>query len=344
MADDAVLSDIRHYYGETLQSSADLQTNACCLDAEPPQWLKDILREIHPEVLARFYGCGSPIPPALSGCTVLDLGCGTGRDCYVLSRLVGPQGRIIGVDMTEQQLAVARQYQAWHAEKFGFANTEFRQGFIEDLSGIPDNSVDVVVSNCVINLSPAKERVFSECLRVLKPGGEIYVSDVFADRRVPEALSRDPILRGECLSGALYLEDFRRLLLQCGVADYRVLSRAPVTVNNPQLQERLGNIRFESITFRAFKLELEDRCEDYGQIAIYKGGIPQQSSAFRLDDHHYFEQGRPLLVCGNTADMLAGSRFGRYFEILGEKRTHFGLFDCAPPSSAPAAPGGGSCC
>src|SRR5262249_8188378 len=158
--------------------------------------------------------------PALDDCTVVDLGCGTGRDCFVLSRLVGERGRVIGVDMTPEQLAVARRHRDWHAERYGHAasNVDLREGYIEDLAalGIADASVAVVVSTCVVNLSPDKPRVFREIFRVLKPGGELYFSDVFADRRIPSALLEDPVLLGECLAGALYPEDFRRLLLAVG--------------------------------------------------------------------------------------------------------------------------------
>jgi SAM-dependent methyltransferase len=276
---------------------------------------------------------------------VLDLGCGSGRDCYLLSRLVGPGGRVIGVDMTEQQLAVARRHLDYHAEKFGYANVEFRHGYIEDLTGIADASVDLVVSNCVLNLSPDKPRVFAEIFRVLKPGGELYFSDVFADRRIPAPLAADPELLGECLGGALYVEDFRRLMANAGCADARVVSSAPLAINNPDIERRIGFVRFQSLTIRAFKLDLEDRCEDFGQVATYLGSVPECPHAFDLDDHHHFETGRPMLVCGNTSDMLGGSRYAPHFRIDGDKRTHFGLFDCAPPSpSATATPAGGSCC
>lgn len=342
-SDETLLDEVRRYYGEQLKTSADLQTNACCVGSAPAPWILALLREIHPEVLERFYGCGSPIPPALSGCTVLDLGCGSGRDVYLMAALAGANGRVIGLDMTAEQLAVARQHQAWHAERRGFDNVEFVEGFIEDLSFLPDASVDVITSNCVINLSPAKERVFAECLRVLKPGGELYFSDVFADRRIAPALQADPLLRGECLSGALYTEDFRRLMATLGVADWRVASRAPISIANPAIEAALAGIGFESITVRAFKLDVEDRCEDHGQVAIYRGGIAQHEVIFELDDHHRFERDRPMLVCGNTADMVSLSRYARYFEVTGDKSRHFGLFDCTSPAVAVAA-APGACC
>jgi len=327
---------IQTYYGQTLQSSADLKTSACCTLTAMPKHLRILLADIHPEVSARFYGCGSPLPPALAGCTVLDLGCGSGRDCYVLSRLVGEQGRVIGVDMTAEQLAVANALVDWHRQRYGYAhsNVEFRQGTIEDLAalGIADHSIDVVVSNCVINLSGDKPKVLAEIFRVLKPGGELYFSDVYADRRIPDALKHDPILLGECLAGAWYWEDFRRMMQDLGCPDLRIVSEAPISLDDDDVAVKIGMVNFRSVTVRAFKLALEDRCEDYGQIAVYQGGIPNHQHAFALDDHHLFETGKPLRVCGNTSDMLALSRYAPYFTLIGEKTTHFGLFDCSPPN------------
>ena len=339
-------SAVRSYYGETLQSSSDLRTTACCSIGAMPKPLRTILSQLHPEVRERFYGCGSPLPPALDGKTVLDLGCGSGRDAYLLSSLVGEHGRVIGVDMTAQQLEVAERHRAFHAQAFVHAhsNVEFHLGDLADLAalGIADNSVDVVVSNCVLNLVPDKRRAFAETLRVLKPGGELYFSDVFSDRRLPRELLADPVLLGECLAGALYVEDFRRLLDELGVADARVCERNPIALTDAAIEQRIGFATFESITWRAFKLPLEDRCEDYGQVATYLGGLPEHPHDFVLDDHHRFENGRPTLVCGNTADMLAGSRYADYFRIDGDKRRHYGLFDCAPvAATGTTAP---SCC
>jgi len=338
--------DVRHYYGEVLQRSSDLKTGACCSpDALSPR-LRALIGEVHPEVRERFYGCGSPIPPALEGCSVLDLGCGSGRDCFVLSKLVGEQGRVVGIDMTPEQLSVARRHVGWHSERYGYTNpnVEFREGLIEDLRSarIADASVDVVVSNCVLNLSPQKAQVFAEIFRVLKPGGELYFSDVFADRRIPEALRHDPVLLGECLAGALYTEDFRRILATVGCADARVVAQSPVPILDPAVEAKIGFAGFRSLTVRAFKLDLEDRCEDYGQVATYLGDIDGHPHAFELDDHHRFETGRPLRVCGNTADMLVGSRYRRHFALGGGKSRHYGLFDCAPASAAVAS--AAACC
>ncbi len=349
MPEKATHDQVRDYYGRELTSSADLKTTACCTEEVIPAHHKPILSQIADEVLSKFYGCGSPIPPALDGCTVLDLGCGTGRDVFLASKLVGERGTVIGLDMTEVQLAVAVRYEQEHAEKFGYEkpNTSFRLGTIEDLRsvGIEDESVDVVISNCVINLSPDKGAVFQEIFRVLKPGGELYFSDVFCDRRLSEDVRTDPVLLGECLGGALYDEDFRRLLFDIGCPDFRVVTQHEITVEDVALKAKVGNARFTSKTIRAFKLDsLEDRCEDFGQVAYYLGGIDGAESTFRLDDHHQFEKGRPMLICGNSAAMVEETRYGAYFNVVGDRSAHYGLFDGCVEDSASETAGSGSCC
>ncbi len=345
------LESVKEYYGKILNSNLDLKTSACCPTESMPIHLREILKDIHDEVKDKFYGCGSPIPHALEGKTVLDLGSGTGRDCFILSKLVGPRGRVIGIDMTDEQIMVAERHIDYHRQKFGFlkSNVQLIKGYIEDLeeAGIKSESIDVVVSNCVVNLSPNKERVFSEIFRVLKPGGELYFSDVFSNRRIPKELTQDPVLVGECLGGALYTEDFRRLLLQLGCKDYRLTGRSRISLLNSEIESKAGLIEFYSMTVRAFKLPLEDRCEDYGQVATYLGGLSDSPRAFVLDDHHIFERGKPMLVCGNTAMMLRDSRYGEFFKVVGSQETHYGLFDCAPLSQAggvTALSGVGSCC
>ena len=158
MQNRSTFESVKEYYGKVLDSNKDLKTSACCTAEAMPMHLRPFLKDIHPEVQDKFYGCGSPIPPELSGRSVLDLGSGTGRDCFLLSRLVGENGNVVGVDMTEEQLAVARKHLPWHTERYGYKapNIEFKQGYIEDLetAGIKSNSLDLVVSNCVLNLSP----------------------------------------------------------------------------------------------------------------------------------------------------------------------------------------------
>jgi arsenite methyltransferase len=346
---------VQNYYGKQLTNSADLQTSCCTAESPKPEHAA-IISTLPDEILSRFYGCGSPIPDALEGLTVLDLGCGTGRDAFLLSRLVGPSGKVIGVDMTAEQLDVARKNADEVARIFGHdeSNVTFKEGFIEDLAqvDVADASVDLVISNCVINLSPNKDRVFAEIFRVLRPGGELYFSDVFADRRVPEAVREDPVLYGECLGGALYLEDFRRELDRLGCADYRVVSRSAIPLEG-EVAARAGTLGFESVTVRAFKLTtLEDRCEDYGQAVIYRGTLPGHPHGWDLDNEHRFDTGRVQGVCRNTALMLSETRFAPHFEILGDGKTHFGLFaDCGTAGGSESgdcgcdtSSGGGSCC
>ncbi|HXG29111.1 MAG TPA: methyltransferase domain-containing protein [Nevskiales bacterium] len=320
---------VQDYYGKQLQHSDDLKTSACCDPSQVPEWLKPLLANIHPEVQARYYGCGLVCPPLLEGCRVLDLGCGSGRDVYLLAQLVGPHGEVVGVDMTDEQLAVAQQHRDWHAERFGYANVRFVKGYIEQLDALdlPPGSFDVIVSNCVVNLSPDKPAVLAGVQRLLKPGGEFYFSDVYADRRLPQAVRHDPVLYGECLGGALYWNDFLRLAQAAGFADPRLVSDRPLAVTDPTLAAKLGSARFFSATYRLFKLDaLESACEDYGQAVIYRGSIPQCPDRFTLDKHHDIETGRVFPVCGNTWRMLHETRFAPHFDFIGDFSRHYGLF------------------
>jgi arsenite methyltransferase len=349
-SDGLTIEAVRNYYGRVLAGTKDLQTSACCAIEKLAPHLAAIEAQLHDEVKEKFYGCGAPLPPALDGATVLDLGCGSGRDTFILSRLVGERGQVIGIDMTPEQLSVAEKHLDYHRRQYGYARSNVRlvSGYIEDLrgAGIESGSVDLVVSNCVVNLSPDKERVFAEVFRVLKPGGELYFSDVYASRRVPAPLTEDPVLLGECLGGALYWEDLRRILGRVGCADHRVVSKRDLKIDNADIARQIGKIGFSSVTVRAFKLPLEDRCEDYGQVATYLGTIAESPHRFTLDDHHEFETGRPMLVCGNTASMVEESRYAKHFRVTGDRSTHFGLFDCAPAAGTPSAKSesGAGCC
>ena len=325
----AISAAVRQYYGTTLASTADLRTNACCDASSVPAVLRPLLARIHPEVLERYYGCGLVVPPLLEGLRVLDLGCGSGRDVYLLAQLVGPAGTVVGVVMTPEQLALARRHQEHHAERFGFANVAFLDGTIERLEALPlePGSFDLVISNCVVNLSTDKRAVLAGVRRLLRPGGEFYFADVYADRRIPAALQSDPLLYGECLSGALYWNDFLRVARSAGFADPRLVSHRPLAITDPELAQRTGAIRFSSATYRLFHIDaLEDACEDHGQAVVYRGTIPGHGDALALDSHHRLETGRVLPVCGNTYRMLKESRFAAHVDFSGDVSRHFGLF------------------
>jgi arsenite methyltransferase len=323
---------IQEYYGKVLQGSDDLQTNACCTDTDMPDYIKSALSKVHDEVMARYYGCGLVNPEALKGARILDLGSGSGRDCYVLSQLVGEHGAVVGVDMTDEQLDVAHQHLDYHTEKFGYkaSNVSFHKGYIERLDALDlaDNSFDLIVSNCVINLSPDKEAVLREAYRLLKPGGELYFSDVYSDRRIPAKLADDPVLYGECLSGAFYWQDFLSTAKSVGFIDPRLVEDRPLTIDNPAIQERVGHISFYSATYRLFKLpELDDQCEDYGQAVIYKGTVEHHPHSLTLDKHHLMEKGKVFPVCRNTWKMLHDTRLRPHFDFIGNEATHYGIFE-----------------
>ena len=345
-------SEVKEYYGKRLQSTDDLQTNACCTSEAPAKYIQEIINDIHVEVNSKYYGCGICIPKVLEGMNVLDLGSGSGRDCYILSKLVGQNGSVIGVDMTDEQLAVANKHIDYHTEKFGYshANIKFLKGNIEALEelDIEPGSLDLIISNCVINLAADKKKVFEQAYRLLKPGGEIYFSDIYADRRVPEELRKDPVLWGECLSGALYWNDFLNIAKGAGFTDPRFMESSEVTVNNEVAKEKLGEIRFYSVVYRLFKIEgLESDCEDYGQAIKYLGTIDGNESSYSLDDHHHFQKGKIESVCGNTYMMLRDTRFAKHFEFYGDFSTHYGIFEgCGVnmPFNENAESSGVACC
>eukprot|EP00041_Stephanoeca_diplocostata_P032412 m.1037392 g.1037392 ORF g.1037392 m.1037392 type:complete len:427 (+) comp24143_c0_seq9:2498-3778(+) len=354
--DSLIQDSVQNYYGKILETSKDLKTNACTTSDRPNNIVIDALRKVPSEVKEKYYGCGSPVPLGIEGLDVLDLGSGSGQDCYIAAALVGNEGSVTGIDMTDEQLDVARRHAESYTKNtlnYDHNNMVFHKGYIEKIAdaGVAPESVDLVISNCVINLSPDKPAVIKGVHDALRLGGELYFSDVYADRRIPEEVRQHEVLWGECLAGALYIEDFKRICHSVGFTDPRELARSPIEVTDPELQAILGPIKFYSITYRCFKLaEMETLCEDYGQVAYYKGTITGHQHNYALDDHHVFETGRPMLVCGNTAAMVGDSWLRPHFNVVGDRSHHYGLFACGPepatpsPASQNSAPTGGGCC
>lgn len=340
---------VKDYYGQVLQSTSDLKTDACCTSEMFPRRVTEVLPLICDEIKDKYYGCGSPIPLCIEGLKILDLGCGTGRDCYVMSKLAGADGFVHGIDMTENQVAVAKKYVGEQTAAFGYSapNVDFIFDYIENLrTHFDKEALDLVTSNCVINLTEDKEVILRQVYEVLKFGGEMYFADIYADRRVPQEISRDPVLRGECLGGALYYRDFERMARKVGFADPRVASKRIVRINNEDVAGLVGNINFYSITYRLWKLKsLENGCEDYGHTASFTGEMPESPFKFRLDAGHVFYRNKPERVCGNTALMLSQTRFNNYFDVSGTFDEHFGAFEaCANTEQSTQGTGGESSC
>lgn len=325
-------NNVKEYYGKVLKKSSDLKTNACCTIKKYPKYISDKLKNIHEDILSSYYGCGLVIPDCLEGTNIIDLGCGTGRDVYLLSQFIGENGKVVGIDMTNEQIEKAISYKDYHTKKNNYtkSNIDFKKGYIENLEelDLPKEEFDVIVSNCVINLSLNKEAVFKQIYNLLKEGGEFYFSDVYSSERISEEYKNDKVLWGECLSGALYWNDFINIVKKCGFTDPRLVSSNPITIQNKEVEEKIGHIKFYSATYRLFKLSnLEQDCEDYGQAVIYKGTIENHKHFWELDNHHKMLTGKVFPVCGNTYNMLYCSRFSKHFEFIGNFKKHYGIFN-----------------
>ncbi len=346
---------VKEYYGKVLSKTSDLKTNACCTSERPPEEIIEALKDIHEDVQNHYYGCGLVIPTDLENLTAIDLGSGAGRDCYILSKLVGEKGHVIGIDMTEEQLNIANKYVDYHTKKYGYQkpNIEFRKGFIEDLKNveIEDNSVDLIVSNCVINLCPKKEDVLKECFRVLKEGGEMYFSDVYSERRVPEELKKDKVLYGECISGALYWNDFINLAKKVGFKLPLLVKSRRITIQNEEIEKKVEGYSFYSATYRLFKCSnLEEDSENFNDELTFKG-----KEKLIFDKNHSFVPGQKYKVCRNFFSIIKCSRFAKYFDFK-EGKEHLGImgglsnpkFPFKESSSGSCCSGGGkkveSCC
>ncbi|KAJ1799446.1 hypothetical protein LPJ75_006667 [Coemansia sp. RSA 2598] len=325
--DSQVYSSVQDYYGKVLESSSDLKTNACTAGTKPTPYLCKIISAIPKAVNDKFYGCGNPIPLGIQGLDLLDLGSGSGRDCYLAASLVGPKGSVTGVDMTDEQLQTARGNIDEYAQTLGYQpNMRFLTGYIEDLkqTGVPDSSVDICISNCVVNMSPDKRSVFKGVYSALRQGGEFHFSDMYADKRVSDEARKHKVLINEGMGGSLYVEDFEQMVREIGFVQPRVLAISHIKVYDQQLQSMVGDTKFYSITYRLFKLpkdsgELEEekkRQEVLAQSAVYNGLIDGQPDQYVLDIDNTFRRDVPCAVDADTLAILRNSWLRKYFAFV----------------------------
>ncbi len=311
---------VREFYGEAAEKpNADL----CC----PTRFDDSEIGHIPKDVIERFYGCGSPVAAAdvKLGEVFVDLGCGAGIDVFIAAKKVGRQGKAIGIDMTGRMLAIARTNTSVVAAALGYDVTDFREGFLES-PPVESKSADVVTSNCVVNLSPDKGKVFQETWRMLKDGGRTVIADIVSDREVPPTLKTNPDLWGECTVGALTEEAFLAALENAGFFGIEILKKT--------YWKSIEGFRFHSVTVRGWKLEKTAGCKFVGQRAVYLG--PQK--AVIDEEGHTFPRGVPVEVCTDTAFKLRTPAYAGSFAVLepGEAATDVQSSSCCAP--------GESCC
>ncbi|XP_014678355.1 PREDICTED: arsenite methyltransferase-like [Priapulus caudatus] len=317
--EDRVHASVKDYYGKTLKKSDDLATNVCTTPTTRlPKYVREALKLVHDEVASKYYGCGIVIPPCLHGAHVLDLGSGSGRDCYALSKLVGETGQVTGLDMTEEQVAVARKHIDYHAKVFGYAepNTDFVLGYIERPieAGIKENNYDLVISNCVVNLVPDKRAALGEIYKVLKDGGEFYFSDLYANCDLPDNIRKHEVLWGECISGALYWKDLGKIAEEVGFSTPMLISSREISINSKssKLRELVGDYKFVSAEYRLFKCSTQGDGKPVN--VVYKGELEGLPDEFILDKNISFKKDEPLCVSGNLAVILKCSRYRDEFK------------------------------
>lgn len=327
---------VRERYSAASQSR---EASLCCPVVYDQRYLEVIPREL----IERDYGCGDPSPYVSEGDTVVDLGSGAGKLCYIISQQVGPAGRVIGVDFNSDMLQLARKFQSQVAGKIGYDNVEFRCGRIQDLAidleqlaselrtmkvdsaedalqvvqlsekirsqrpMIPDNSVDCVVSNCVLNLVHPRDReqLFAEIFRVLKPGGKAAISDIVSDEDVPPAMQQNSELWSGCIAGAWredrFLEEFEQAGFYGMVVDQR----------QEQAWQTVAGIEFRSVTVLAHKPS-GNPCLERNQAVMYRGPFKQVV----LEDGQAYPRGRKMAVCDRVYRQLQRAPYNEMFVFI----------------------------
>jgi ubiquinone/menaquinone biosynthesis C-methylase UbiE len=335
-----------------------VEPDLCCPAAHVDSKYLEMLPQ---ELRDKDYGCGNPEAYVQPGETVVDLGSGAGKICYILAQKVGAAGRVLGVDFNDAMLAVARKYQNAMAARLGFENVRFAKGRIQDLALdmealdawleahpvatstdslamdaecerlrreqplIASDSVDVVVSNCVLNLvRPAdKKQLFEEIFRVLKRGGRAVVSDIVCDEDPTPTILADPAMWSGCIAGAFREDRFLQIFEAAGFHGIEILSR------QAEPWRVLDGVEFRSMTVRAFKGK-QGPCLEGRQAVVYKG--PWKSVTD--DDGHTYQRGKRIAVCDKTYRLLTGAASPYAAQVVGippreaVDLTRAGLFNC----------------
>lgn len=333
-------SDVEQAVRERYSKAATATENCLC---SPASYDKELLAAIPDEVVEKDYGCGNPSAYLRPGDRVLDLGSGAGKACFIASQVVGASGRVIGVDMNDEMLAVARRNAPIIAERLGYANVEFKKARIQDLALnlekleallrdrpvrsaedlswlestterlrsrqplIPDNSVDIVISNCVLNLVKPqdKEKLFSEIFRVLGRGGRAVISDIVSDEDVPSRLQADPELWSGCISGAFREDLFLEAFEKTGFYGVQILDRQEAPWRTVE------GIEFRSLTVAAYKGK-EGTCLDQKHAVIYRGPFRQVED----DDGHALRRGIRTAVCEKTFGIYSQEPYRSHFDLV----------------------------
>jgi ubiquinone/menaquinone biosynthesis C-methylase UbiE len=320
-------------------AAAQKPVGLCCPSTNDPR----LLELVPAEILERDYGCGDPTKHVRPGETVLDLGSGAGKACYLLAQIVGPMGKVIGVDMNDEMLALSRRHREAFGRRLGFHNLAFRKGRIQDLALdlealdaflrahpvtssedlraldaemdrlrreapiIADASVDVVVSDCVLNLvrPDDKARLFREIHRVLKPGGRAVISDIVSDEDVPERLQRDPELWAGCISGAMREDRFLDAFEEAGLYGITLVARPDAPWRTVE------GIEFRSVTVTAYKGK-EGACWDRRQAVVYRGPFKEVID----DDGHVLRRGVRVAVCDKTFNIYRRPPYAEHFSFV----------------------------
>ncbi len=320
LASDTGHSSVREFYAQAaLAANTDIVNPLAPAQAEADF--------IPGETRKRSYGCGSPVTDGapVSGETLVDLGSGSGVECFMASASVGESGKVYGIDMTDEMLALARESGREVAERLGYSNVEFKKGFLEQIP-LPDSIADVVISNCVINLSPDKRLTYQEIFRILKPGGRLVVSDIVTDSAIPATIRNNVRYRGECLGGAMQQEELVAMMEAAGFSGIRFIKRFPY--------RQVEGMDFYSLTYQAICPQ-EEVVE---MVDVVYGGV---FGAVHTDSGILLVKGRRTAVPAHEASLLGDDVM--LLDAAGTVTNSVMENSCCSPQ-VEISPAGGNCC